>query len=252
MKIRILYNHVGCETAMKLANELRKNVNEDITAVEDVGDTRADLLIRWGCTNPVRYEPRSVLNNKESVAKTSHKLDMLELFYNNNITVPAHTSSMDTALTLKKPLLGRRINHTRGKDIVLCLENNDVRSSDSNFWISFIPTKYELRVYMFKGEILCVMKKEFEELDDKYRWESEWTTRVFETENRELLSNIKSESLRAIETLRLDFGAADVIVDDNNKVFVLEVNSAPQLWGVALNKLKSKFIEHIESVRRNG
>ena len=153
MKMRILYNHHGCETAVKLANEFRKEMNHDILAVEEIGDDRVDLLIRWGSSKAVRRNPHNVLNTKNAVISASNKYEMFEKLKSCGVSIPSFTRSKEIAFDFQKPVLGRKNAHSKGKDIVMCLENKDVTKSTSDFWVRYIPTKEELRVYVYSGDV---------------------------------------------------------------------------------------------------
>jgi D-alanine-D-alanine ligase-like ATP-grasp enzyme len=48
-------------------------------------------------------------------------------------------------------------------------------------------------------------------------------------------------SISAVNTLGLDFGAVDLIVAKDGRVYVLEVNTAPGIEGITLEKYVKAF-----------
>jgi glutathione synthase/RimK-type ligase-like ATP-grasp enzyme len=96
----------------------------------------------------------------------------------------------------------------------------------------------EYRVHVFAGEVILYQKKsrrvdedgnvvtpEGEEADVR-NLASNW---VYRTGNLRRTERIESLALDAVQALNLDFGAVDIIKDENGDVFVLEVNTAPGL-----------------------
>lgn len=97
----------------------------------------------------------------------------------------------------------------------------------------------EYRVHVFNGEVILYQKKsrrvneetgevvtaEGEEADVR-NLASNW---VYRTGNLNRLERIEELAKNAVRALGLDFGAVDIIKDENGEVFVLEVNCAPGL-----------------------
>lgn len=96
----------------------------------------------------------------------------------------------------------------------------------------------EYRVHVFMGEVILYQKKsrrvdgdgtvitaEGEEADVR-NLASNW---VYRTGNLRRLERVEELAVNAIEALGLDFGAVDIIKDEDGNVMVLEVNTAPGL-----------------------
>lgn len=96
----------------------------------------------------------------------------------------------------------------------------------------------EYRVHVVDGEVILYQKKsrrvnedgEVETAEgqdaDVRNLASNW---IYRTGNLERLERVEQLAISAIEALGLDFGAVDIIKDNDGNVFVLEVNSAPGL-----------------------
>lgn len=63
---------------------------------------------------------------------------------------------------LKFPVLARNIQHTRGKDILLCLQNKDLARAvrwGRTYLVEYIATDREYRVHVFNGAIIRTSQK---------------------------------------------------------------------------------------------
>ena len=64
--------------------------------------------------------------------------------------------------------------------------------------------------------------------------------------------HVRAQSVAAVRSLGLDFGAVDV-VERQNKAYVLEVNTAPGLVGTTLEKYVDAIREYAEDMPKpNG
>lgn len=101
-----------------------------------------------------------------------------------------------------------------------------------------VPNNGEYRVHVFNGEVILYQKKsrrvdedgnvltpEGEEADVR-NLASNW---VYRTSNLRRLERVEQLAVSAISAIGLDFGAVDIIKDENGDVFILEINSAPGL-----------------------
>ena len=133
--------------------------------------------------------------------------------------------------------------------------NNQLPSvPDAPLYTRGVSNAGEYRVHVFNGEVILYQKKsrridedgnvvtaDGEEADVR-NLASNW---VYRTGNLRRLERIEELALSAIDALSLDFGAVDIIKDENGSVYVLEVNTAPGLGNTqtleayvdAINKL---------------
>lgn len=112
----------------------------------------------------------------------------------------------------------------------------------------------EYRVHVFNGEVILYQKKSRRvdedgnviepdgEEDDVRNLASNW---VYRTQHLHRLTRIEELAVRAIEALGLDFGAVDIIMDEDGNVFVLEVNSAP---GISNTETGEAYIRAFNSL----
>ena len=196
------------------------------------------LILNWGRQADFSEYPY-VINRT-----IKNKLTAFKLFKENKVKCPDFwfTIPIDNL-----PVLGRDKTHFQGKDIVLIKNSKDYVYKD--FYVKYIDKKQEFRVHLFEDTIINISKKlprENEE-QDKIVWCSNRGWRQIRY-NEEGIHRKKLESLakKALKALSYRFGAVDIILDKDNELWVLEVNSAPNMEG---NKV-TKFIEILRSLER--
>jgi RimK-like ATP-grasp domain len=128
------------------------------------------------------------------------------------------------------PMLGRKLVHTQGKDIVPILERWQLEATRGicDFYTPYVPSVGEYRTWVYRNRHLGTYKKvlahpeQFKRLGRNYR-----NGFVFErVENDDVPQAVKQLSRQAVRALDLDFGAVDLL-DTASGLLVLEVNSAP-------------------------
>lgn len=200
---------------------------------------RVDVLVRWGSARGVARKPENYINSKRSVELASNKLDSLHKLRQDAIPIPPFYASPDAVAEF--PVVGRRTRHTQGRDIVLCLQRRDLATAverGCSHFTGLLPKSREFRVHVWRGEVLKLSEKVLRE-EDKYDpvvWNFEHGF-VF-LSPRPVVDALKRQvewiSVGAVQSLGLDFGAADVVVSDDGRVRVLEVNTGPSLAEASL------------------
>lgn len=159
------------------------------------------------------------------------KFQELTMLREAQILVPPFTED-GRGLTL--PLLGRKLKHAKGQDIVLVLQNGEwfdrLRNNQvCNFFTQFIPKDREFRVYAYRRRVLAVYEKLLRYphrdrgLNVIWNWGSGYAFEFCQ----DAPNAVKEIGARAVNTMGLDFGAVDIIQGQDNQFYTLEVNSAP-------------------------
>jgi len=103
----------------------------------------------------------------------------------------------------------------------------------------------EYRVHVFNGEIIDYRKKSRQYDNEATTDQREIRTLengwVYRTSNLRRLERVENLALSAIDALGLDFGAVDIIMDENRSVHVLEVNTAVGMDDVTLGNYVEKI-----------
>lgn len=130
-------------------------------------------------------------------------------------------------------LIYKEANHSRGEGIEFIKTNEDlmrVLENGKHGYIEFIVgNEREFRVHVCDGEAFYI--------DEKRPRESGHTARIKNLANgykyrepkKEYPDLVKSEAVKAVNAIGIDFGAVDVSLSEDGVVTVFEVNSAPGL-----------------------
>ncbi len=261
-KVYLLY-HGGYETGQNLSTELKKKLPKNfkpLTSLAGIRPEHGDSLIRWGTTRKEEKDDSfiraggKVLNSAHAIMRNTNKLNSIKIFKKaglNTARVFENKRDID-----RFPVLGRDRNHHGGLDIVIIEGNNNLRLNDFNkiptkdYYVEFIPSKVEYRVHVFDGEVIRVTKKVFKGHDrdgkpvtskgsiknDTYGWGmSNIDIDGFKEEYQE-------HAIRAVKAIGLNFGAVDMLIGANdNKPYILEVNSSPRLNTIGLDIYSKKI-----------
>ncbi len=186
---------------------------------------RQDVLIRWGNRERVRYRPGVTVNPMSAIELATNKLASLQYMRVRGVVVPNFSAD---PRELRAPFLGRAINHTRGTDIRLCMQQRD--AVDSDFYVEYVPTDREYRARVVGDQCVRVSEKVLSSPDDYTPWIRNYEHgHTFVSPHTRLNSFQESLAVAAVKAHGLDFGAVDMVVGDDGHTYVLEVNTAPAL-----------------------
>lgn len=192
--------------------------------------------INWG-----RQRANTRLN--PDIRTCTDKKRMRELFAEHSVPAPQlripsddnsnEISGIMWAVRHGQVLVGRPDNHKRGRGYWLCKSEEDVRRAlrgtrrkhPATHFMEYVDAPREYRVHIFCGKSIRISEKDFHS-DNKH----DYTT----IKPRDLsLRKVRKAAKQAVKAVGLDFGAVDILArgDNNDEVFVLEVNAAPGLGG---------------------
>ena len=118
---------------------------------------------------------------------------------------------------------------------------------EHNFYVEYLEGVSEHRVHVWGSHVLIELNKRFgdHEFIQSSRFGSRMVAGYIKHKDR---LKILDKSVEAVSILGLDYGAVDILVDKNNKYYVLEVNSAPSLAGI----FGQIYAEHINRIMNLG
>ena len=212
--------------------------------------------INWGTSLPIH--DHSILNNY--VIHALSKIRAFEWFNANEIPCPEWTtdrSIMEGWWAQEFPFLVRKtINSFGGKGIIfidptIITYIKPVDIPDAPLYVKYIKKTNEYRVHVFNAEVIDIqqkkVKQDFPKEKINYQIRNYKNGWVFCRNNIHIPSGIKDLAIRAVNCLNLDFGAVDIIWNEKqNKLYVLEINTAPGLTGTTLDKYVTAFTEYFE------
>jgi len=202
-----------------------------------------EVVFRWGCTSDIEAEV--IVNSAKSIRRVADKLNFRKLLEEHELGPRTWFNTEDTEL----PCIVRPQTHHQGRNLFVCRTyqelNSIIRRLGGIFYSSEIINKVsEYRVFVVQNRVVCVAQK-FPNNSNDIAWN------VFQGGRFENVSwddwHLKAVriSLEAFELSKLDFGGVDVMVDEDNNVFVLEINSAPSLTSDYRQECFSKAFDWI-------
>lgn len=256
MKAFLLFSSATAETGRNLVEQL------EIEGGDEAPDKELDLLIRWGSSASVVKTPKKVVNKKEAIMLAANKLTSLLKLQMDGIPVPkVLLLTQLTELTIKEvinkglkyPVLARTPHHSKGRDILLCLQNKDLARAvrwGKSFLVEYISTDREYRVHVFKDEVIRTSKKILVSKEEYVPYIRNFeNNHVFKNPKNPLTDEQKAIAIKAVKSLGLDFGAVDLIVGDDSNTYVLEINTGPSLIEIGVEIYKKKFQEIIQGIQ---
>lgn len=193
---------------------------------ERVRDLDTNIVLSWG----------SVYSGALNGMPRVEGVEQLKRLRAGGALVPDFTANPHEAVQWAfdgVTVLGRRSNHSQGRDIKVLNATSiarNLRLRHSEYWVKAIRNvAQEWRIHAFKGRYIAQgLKVDYSaaQLDIPIRsrrngWRIDHGTMP--------PPSVKSAAVLAVTALGYDFGAVDILVTQDGTIYVLEVNKAPGL-----------------------
>lgn len=213
-----------------------------------------DVIVNWGASTfsgrmaPLRSilelpEGVQILNQSDKVANASNKLKTFQILQEAGIPIPEFTTDSFVATDWDKIYQRNVLTGHSGEGIIV---REDGFVTNAPLYVKAIENHGEYRVHVFDGDVIDYVKKRkrrgVENNSDIRNLASGW---VYTRENLRRLERIEELAIRAVSALGLDFGAVDIIKDENRDVFVLEVNCAPGMSSTTLQSYRTAIQNYV-------
>lgn len=220
------------ESAFALRDSLRE---AGVAAnVNSLGQTRSyrRRIINWGTTYPNLQGRGRTLNLPGNVADSINKLVALTKLKEEGVNVPSFSTSIDNLNRTDSIVLARtNLRGSGGAGIVVLREADDV--VEAPLYVQYVPKQAEYRVHVVAGRTIWIQEKrkrngvEQDKNQKLIRNHANGWVFCNVTDGRPCGADL---AVQAVKALGLDFGAVDLIIGrDDNRAYVLEVNTAPGL-----------------------
>lgn len=254
MRIGVYPYKMGSKSARQISASLNAYRYRPVGSYKPCSD---DFIINWGSsTIPVWYEacrafkrlgaPFVFLNKPEAVAISANKLHTFRVLTEAGVAVPDWTRDGYTAINWIRQgfsVYARKVltGHS-GNGIQVIEPNPTINTTQitvAPLYVKKVNNNGEYRVHVFNGAVIDYQKKRrhnedhpTEAQNDVRNLANGW---IYARENLKRLERIENIAISAVQALGLDFGAVDIIKDENGDVFVLEVNTACGMSDTTLN-----------------
>lgn len=230
----------SCTAIKTLSTTGIEVVRNDVTPLP-----KGDIVFRWGCTSTVDADV--IVNPAKGIHQVADKRGFRLLLMQDGRGLCPETWT-DPAQA-KFPCIVRPSTHHQGRNLWLCKDQGELQNAlalcGPSFYISeFIDKVAEFRVFVVSGKVIAVASKtpadptavawnvaqggKFENV----RWDS-WPIRAVDA------------AVESMLLTDLDFGGVDVMVDRDERPYILEINSAPSLTSPYRQQCMTKAFDYI-------
>lgn len=241
MKLYILPYQMNSESAKALAKSL------NILRVD--GSKRfntTDVIINWGKSNvPAIQGNPKILNKPTAIAIAMNKLNTFNKLKESGLPIVDYTTSIEEASLWQDSgeTIFARTNLTGSKGSGIVIASKQEPLPLANLYTKYLKA-HEYRVHVVGSRVIDIQKKKRRintECNDYIKnagggW-------VFCRENVTAPKELYEASINAVRILGLDFGAIDILYRQvDNRVAILEVNTAPGIEGTTVEKYKEALL----------
>lgn len=191
--------------------------------------TQYDKVINWGSSEFI--DAKNIVNNPLGVHLAVNKLTTFAQL-KDKVPLPLVTKDQDVALEwLKKGywvVCREFTSSSKSKGTTIVSDEYNLRNIKAKFYTSYIPHNKELRVNVFRNKIVTVLEKQHSNNNNEFSFKY-----LHGYKNKDLSLCVPVIS----KAMGLDFYGLDVLLMKNDNLCVLEVNSAPTLFGITATKM---------------
>ncbi len=242
MQYKIVPYKANSESAKLVATALTALVGYDVPVGRPDYDHKNIL---WGDSSvPMKtFQPNQAIDIATSKLLTFKKLKEA------GVSIPEFTTSKTEAeawvVSGKKVFSRKQVRGTGGHGIVI---NSTLPIAEAKLYTKAIKIFKEFRIHAFNGVAIDVQEKRRKngaQINEEIRnYDNGW---VFCRNNIVEPIGLRNLGIKATSSLGLLFGAVDIVLGSDNKLYVLEVNTAP---GVTASTAK-KYAQAIMSYQEN-
>ena len=212
---------------------------------------RHQKVINWGCsTLPERLNACQVVNHPDAVGRAANKLAFFR-HLDGWDGIPEWTNDINRAREWiadgGKACCRTLLEAREANGLVIAEEQMQLVTA--SLYTKYIPKRDEYRVHVMNGEVIAKQRKarRLDVPDDQVNWQVRTHDNgfVFQRTNVVVPFDVEAKAIECVRRLGLDFGGCDVVWNEQQqRAYVLEVNTAPGIEGTTVQEYARKFREH--------
>jgi len=193
----------------------------------------------------------AVLNRPALVDNASNKLSFFDMMTHRGVRTPPWTVNLEQAeewLDQGHRVMARtQLRGHSGEGIIVCHpDENDIPLAP--LYTRYVKSRQEWRVHVFQEDVLFTQRKvrNPEVGPDEADWwvRSHQNGFMFQRNNETEPDGLRDIAIQSVQACGLDFGAVDILWNEREDLlYVLEVNTAPNLEGTSVLEYASKLQE---------
>jgi len=217
-----------------------------------------DMIVNWGCGNhpniPSVVADTAVTRLNAFTNVATDKLRAFEAMQAADVPVPEFTTDIGRAglwcISGNRVYCRTALRGHSGEGIVMADRSNPVVAAP--LYTKEVVKRHEFRFHVFCGQVIDGVRKGFradipEDQRDRTIMNHAAGTTFFRTgqalERAAGNEALLADCVSAVAALGLDFGAVDVMTDNEGRHYILEVNTAPGLEASTLTRYTEALIE---------
>lgn len=209
-----------------------------------------DFIINWGNGNTPQWAYQHMLNRPIAVHNAANKLNTFRILHEAGVSVPDFSINRDDSHRWNREghsVYARNVltGHSGEGIEVIGQYDYEIENPAAPLYVKAIENHGEYRVHVFGGRVIDYTKKRRHNGDEPTDAQNAvrnlangW---VYTRGNLRRLERVENIAVRAVSALGLDFGAVDIIMNEDGDVFVLEVNTACGLADTTLDNYVNAF-----------
>ena len=210
------------------------------------------IAVRWGGAEWPEFEDARTVNKSAAIRLASSKLSSFKRLAEADVAIPRFSTSRSTAAEWGTTVFGRTSQGFQGRGIHVYRPGAALGQHE--LFTEFIPNEREYRLHVCGGVVISVQRKYLErpELNGQGFIKNHDHGYVFKTPEKDLNTSRKEAAVAAVAALGLDFGAVDMVIGEDGKEYVLEVNTAPSLSPMRVEQYASALKKVLHGANRAG
>lgn len=211
-------------------------------------NSKCTNIVNYGLSGDRLYQVLtkfSFIDSKHVINKVigHSKYHVLQMAINNDILVPKMFLKLPITESMNK-YLSKKYYSAGGKGIELATERNNLYE---RYYQEYIKNRaYELRVHAFKWlpkKTWIVQKRVGNQNTIAWNFSNGGVFQNIYTQDFSIYNNARDITELLLNKLNMSFGASDFIVTTDNKLYFLEINSAPGFTDFSKNIYIKAFTE---------
>lgn len=190
------------------------------------------VRIRFGTIG--KRKPKDIeFPNVKAITKAMNKLEMKKIFIKAGVNTP-RLIPFPTVVDL--PIIFKRTKHSRGRGMKIIHDLKELyKIRDNGYVEKFKLVGREFRVHVADGRVFHVDEKVPRGGRKRHRIKNLDNGYVYKQAKGKLPAMLLNESIKAVNSLGLEFGAVDIGLSGNT-AWVYEVNTAMGMRTITRNK----------------